>query len=130
MPRLLGSLPNKFKYLARRRPWIGELQFVRRERGDNSFLISPDQVRVRTSLNFGGDDLIYLVDQVCAIVGNRSRHHGSRFFSGRPLAIRVRQLGKVSAHAYKSKVTVACIDHDAFQIGAVGFAAIRPGTGA
>src|SRR5678816_3822571 len=109
-PRLLGPLPDNFKCLAGRRPWIGELQFVCRERGDNAFLISPDHVRERTSLNFGGDDLIYLVDRVCAVVGDRSRHHGLGFFRGRPRAIRVRQLGKVSAHTHKSKVTVARID--------------------
>src|SRR5262249_23696720 len=109
-PHLLGSLPDKFKCLAGRRPWIGELQFVRRERGDNSFLISPDHVRIRTSLNFGVEDLIHLVDRVCAIVGDGSRHHGSGFFRGRPRAISGRQLGKVSAHIHKSKVTVARID--------------------
>src|SRR2546428_12381687 len=98
--------------------------------GHGDYWVSSPSGNCCTSLNFGGDDLIYLVDRVCAIVRDRSRHHGLGFFRGRPRAIRVRQLGKVSAHTHKSKVTVARIDHDALQIGAVGFAAIRPGTGA
>src|SRR5947208_49214 len=63
-PHLLGSLPDQFKYRTGCRRRIGELQFFRREGGDNSFLIRPsDHVRERTSLNFGGDDLIRLVDE-------------------------------------------------------------------
>src|SRR2546430_9899325 len=74
---LLGSLPDQFKCRTGCRRRIGELQFFRRERGDNSFLIRPsDHVRERTSLNFGGDDLIRLVDRVCAEVSDRSLHHG------------------------------------------------------
>jgi hypothetical protein len=52
--------------------------------------------------------------------GVQSRHHGSGIFRGRPGTIIGRQLGKVSSHNHKSKVTVARTDQDAFQIGALG----------
>src|SRR2546428_11743624 len=82
-----GSLPDQFKCRTGCRRRIGELQFFRRERGNNSFLIRPsDHVRERTSLNFGGDDLIRLVDRVCAEVSDRSLHHGLVLLGSPPIA--------------------------------------------
>src|SRR5439155_15792106 len=48
--RLLGSLPDQLKCPTGRRRRVDELQFIRREGGDKSLLIGPDQVRERTSL--------------------------------------------------------------------------------
>ena len=61
-PHLLGSLPDKLECRAGGRPWIRELKLVRRERGDNAFLIGPEEVRVRTCLNVCGQHLIRLVE--------------------------------------------------------------------
>jgi hypothetical protein len=110
-PHLLGSLPDQFKCRTGCRRRIGELQFFRREGGDNSFLIRPsDHVRERTSLNFGGDDLIRLVDRVCAEVSDRSLHHGLVLLRSPPIAAVGRQLGKVGARVHQSKVALARVD--------------------
>ena len=124
---LLGAFPDQFKRCTGCRRRIGEFQFVRHEGGDNSFLIgSSDHVRERASLNFGGDDLIRLVDRVCAEVGDRSLHHGLVFLRSSPIAAVGRKLGEVGAHVHQSKVAVARVDNDAVRIGAinVNFAAI------
>src|SRR5690348_2178376 len=89
---LLGSFPDKLERPAVRRPWICELHLIRSERGDNAFLIGPEEVRVRTPLNVGSQDLICLVDRVRAKVGNRSCHYGFGFFRGRPRTVRAREL--------------------------------------
>src|SRR5262250_795300 len=66
-PHLLGSLPDQLKCPTDGRRRVDELQFLRCEGGDQPLLIGSDQVRKRTPLK-SGDDLIPLVDRVCAEV--------------------------------------------------------------
>ena len=116
-PHLLGSLPDQFKCRTGCRRRIGELQFFRRERGNNSFLIRPsDHVRERTSLNFGGDDLIRLVDRVCAEVSDRSLHHGLGFLRSAPIAAVGRQPWYVCAHLNQSKMAITRENNSALRI--------------
>ena len=70
-------------------------------------LIGSDQVRKRTPLNLSGDDLIPLVDRVCAEVSDRSLHHGLAFLRSPLIAPVGRELGEVGACVHQRKVTVS-----------------------
>src|SRR5262249_42867706 len=66
-----------------------------------------DQVRKRTPLNLSGDDLIPLVDRVCAEVSDRSLHHGLVFLRSPLIAPVGRELGEVGACVHQRKVTAS-----------------------
>src|SRR5215471_17769702 len=101
----LASRPTQVSNDGRRR--VDELQFVRCEGGDQLLLIGSDQVRKRTPLNLSGDDLIPLVDRVCAEVSDRSLHHGLVFLRSPLIAPVGRELGEVGACVHQRKVTVS-----------------------
>ena len=60
--RLFGSLPYLMDLETTHRSGVGVFQFVRCERGDNSLLISSDQVRKCTGFDMKHDNLLRLVD--------------------------------------------------------------------
>src|ERR1700681_3750929 len=66
--RLLGSLPDLMDLETTHRSGVGVFQFVRCERGDNSFLIGSDQVRECAGFEMKHDDLLRLVDGVRAVL--------------------------------------------------------------
>ena len=71
MRRLLGSLPYLIDLDTRHRTRVAVLQFVRRERGDRSFLIGSDQVRECTGLKIKEGNPLPLVDGLRAVVCDR-----------------------------------------------------------
>src|ERR1019366_8520019 len=77
--RLLGSLPYLMDLDTRHRSRVAVPQFVRRERGDNSFLIGSDQVRECTGFEMKDDNLLLLVDGVRAVVRDRFRNQAADF---------------------------------------------------
>jgi hypothetical protein len=81
--RCWGSLECDIDLAASQRNRVAVLQFVRRERGDRSFVVDSDLVRERTGLDAKSDDLGYLVNGVCSVVGNRSSHQAFEFLRRR-----------------------------------------------
>jgi hypothetical protein len=68
---LLRSLPCLMNLETLHHSRVGVFQLVRRERGDNSFLIGSDQVRECTGFKMKHDNLLRLVDEVRAVVRHR-----------------------------------------------------------
>src|ERR1700730_11795594 len=125
--RLLGSLPYLMDLDTRHRSRVAVLQFVCRERGDSSFLISSDLVRECTGLKMKDGNSLYLVDGVCAVVSDRFYKQSAAFLEIR-LAARVfrhdfrivgaRDYEKTGTCDHEEKTTVCVEDVDTLRIGA------------
>src|ERR1700731_1204201 len=119
--RLLGSLPYLMDLDTRHRSRVAVLQFVCRERGDSSFLISSDLVRECTGLKMKNGNSLHLVDGVCAVVSDRFYKQSAAFLEIR-LAARVfgndfhivgaRDFEKTGTCDHEEKTTVCVEDVD------------------
>src|SRR5712691_7541267 len=80
--RLLGSLYDDIDFVAIQRS-CGVLQFVRRERGDSSFLFASHLVRQCTGIKTKHDDLVRVINGVRAEVSDRTSYDGFGFLRRR-----------------------------------------------
>src|SRR6202048_1624593 len=100
MRRLFGSLPCLMDLDTRHRSRGAVLKFVRRERGDSSFLIGSDLVRECAGVNMKDGNLLRLVDGVRAVVSDR-------FYIQAPEFIEIRL--RVNGHDFR---IVGTRDHE------------------
>jgi hypothetical protein len=76
---LLGSLPYLMNLDTLHGNRVAVSQFVRRESGNNSFLIGSDQVRECTGFEMKHHNLLRLVDEVRAVVRHRFWNQAAAF---------------------------------------------------
>jgi hypothetical protein len=125
--RLLASLPYLMNLDTTHRGRVAVFQFVRRERGDNSFLIGSDQVRECTGFEMKHDNLLRLVDGIRSVVRHRFWNQAGAFFGIRLVRVNGRDLRIVGTRDEDKKPTIRVEDVDTRRIGAKLFqlAAIR-----
>jgi hypothetical protein len=125
--RLLASLPNLMNLETARRSGVSVFQFVRRERGDNSFLIGSNQVRECTGFEMKVDNLLRFIDGVRAVVRDRFWNQAGVFFGIRLVWVNGRDFRIVRTRDDDKKSTIRVKDVDTRRIGAKRFqlAAIR-----
>src|SRR6266849_5054873 len=124
--RLLGSLPYLMDLDTRHRSRATVLQLVRRERGDNSFLIGSDLVRECAGLKMKDCNPLRLVDGVRAVVSHRF-HNQAVDFLGVRLAwvighdfriVGTRDHEETRTRDHEENATVCAKDVDTLRIGA------------
>src|SRR6185437_4151276 len=98
---------------------IADMQFIRRQRGDRSFLINSKLVRQRTGLDTKGNTFARFIDGICAVVANHTSDYGFGFFRRRGRWVTGRDFWNVGIREHHKKTTARVEDIVTLRIAAI-----------